>query len=236
MRKLTTIATILLFATTSLLLGGCMTTKQARSMEPQGVLFNPAMLTAGESGQSLYRYQNPNINLKDYRTVMIVPVKFYKPENASAEELADLQKLANNFNQLLFNELSKDYSIVLAPEPGVLKIETAITEAGKSRPGMDFISTVLPIGLGVSILKDFATGKPTSVGEMNVELKVTDATTGEMVAAAADSRVGGKSLMKGNMFSSWNDANNAMEYWAKKLRYALCTNRGDSGCEKPGNY
>jgi hypothetical protein len=224
----------LLFAVMSLMLGGCMTTKEARSVEPKGVLFDPAILSKGEGDQVLQRYLNPRANLKEYRKVMIAPVKFFKPAQASPEELTDLQNLANNFNQYLFAELSKDYNVVLAPEAGTLRIETAITQADKSNPTMDFISTVLPIGLAVSIVKDSVTGKPLNVGEISGEVKITDATTGELMAAAADSRVGGKSF-KG-MFSSWSDANHAMEYWATKLRYMLCTNRKDTGCVAPSNY
>jgi hypothetical protein len=234
MKRKLNVGRCLLFAAMSLMLGGCMTTKEARTVEAKGVLFDPAILSKGTGDQALLRYQNPKTNFKEYSKVMIVPVKFSKPEKATPEELADLQKLAHNFNQYLFQELSKDYNVVLSPEPGTLKIETAITEADKSNPTMDFISTVLPIGLGISIIKDFATGKPLNVGEISGEMKITDATTGELIGAAVDRRVGGKSF-KG-MFSSWGDANNAMENWATKLRYVLCTNRQDTGCVAPSNY
>jgi len=120
---------------------------------------------------------------------------------------------------------------VPSPEAGALKVETAIYEADKSSPTMDFISTVMPIGLAVSIVKSAATGKPLNVGEISGEMKITDATTGQLIGAAVDRRVGGKSFS--GMFTSWDDANQAMEYWAKKLRYALCTGRGNTACEKP---
>jgi len=224
----------LVFAAMSLTLGGCVTTKEARDVQARGILFDPAILQKGEGDQALYRYQNTKINLKEYPRVMIAPVKFFKPEKATPEELADLQKLANNFNYYLFQELSKDYNVVLSPVTATLKIETAISEADKSSPTMDFISTVMPIGLGISLIKDAATGKPLNVGEISGEMKITDATTGELIAAAVDRRVGGKSF-KG-MFTSWGDANKAMEYWAIKLRYMLCMNRQDTGCVEPSDY
>lgn len=231
MRKTTIIVKCMMFAALALLLGACSTSKEARSVETRGILFDPAILQKGEGDQALYRYQNAKISMNNYQKVMITPVKFAKPAKATAEELADLQKLANNFNQYLLNELSKDYSVVPSPGAGVLKVETAIYEADKSRPGMDFISTVMPIGLAVSIVKDVATGKPLNVGEISGEMKITDAGTGELIGAAVDRRVGGKSFS--GMFTSWDDANKAMEYWAKKLRYALCIDRGNPSCEKP---
>jgi len=229
-----TIGRCFIFGAMALMLGGCMTTKEARNVEAKGFLVDPAILQKGEGDQALLRYQNAKINLKEYPRILIAPVKIYKPANASAEELQDLQKLANNFNFYLFQELSKDYNIVLSPVTATLKIETAITEADKSNPTMDFISTVMPIGLGISIIKDVATGKPLNVGEISGEMKITDATTGELIAAAVDRRVGGKSF-KG-MFTSWGDANKAMEYWAIKLRYMLCMNRQDTGCVEPSDY
>lgn len=225
---------ILVFAAVSLAVAGCQTTKQARDVDNKGYLVNPDMLTKGEGDQALYRYQKPNANLQSYGKIMIEPVKFFKPAKATPEEVADIQKLASNFNQYLYQEVSKDYKVVTLPEPGVLKVETAILSADTSSPTMDFISTVLPIGLGVSLIKDFATGKPLNVGEISGEMKLTDAATGELLVAAADKRVGGKSFS--GMFTSWGDANSAMEYWAKKLRYGLCMERGGTSCEKPGNY
>lgn len=225
---------ILASAAVALALAGCMTTKQARDVESKGYLVNPDMLTKGEGDQALYVYRKPNVNMQSYRKVMIEPVKFFKPAKASPEEVADIQKLASNFNQYLYQELSKNYTIVTLPEAGVLKVETAILSADTSSPTMDFISTLLPIGLGVSLIKDFATGKPLNVGEISGEMKLTDAATGELFAAAADKRVGGKSFS--GMFTSWDDANHAMEYWAKKLGYFMCMERGGTSCEKPSNY
>jgi hypothetical protein len=211
-----------------------MTTKQARDVEPKGFLFSPDILTKGEGDQTLYRYRNPKLNMVNYANVLIAPVIFFRPENASPEELADLKKLAINFSQFLEQELAKDYRVVNAPQAGALKIETALIDVEKSMPAMDFISTVLPVGLGVSILKDFATGKPASVGDISGEMKISDSLTGELLVAVVDERVGGKSFS--NMFDSWGDANSAMEFWAKKLRYGLCVERGAKNCEKPGNY
>jgi hypothetical protein len=231
MKKQTTIGICLIFAALSTMLGGCSTTKQARDMELKSVMVDTTLLTEGKDDQALYRYQNPKTSLKSYTQVMIMPVKFFKPAEASPEELADLQKLVNNFNQYLYTELIKDYRITNDPGPNTLKIETVIMDASKSRPGMDFLSTLVPVGMAVSIVKNFATGKPTSVGEITGELKMTDAMTGELVGAAMDRRVGGKSLS--GVFTSWNDADKAMEFWAKKVRYFLCTERGGKNCEKP---
>ncbi len=35
------------------------------------------------------------------------------------------------------------------------------------------------------------------------------------------------------IIDTWSDANAAMEYWAKRLSYVLCTERGGKECVKP---
>ncbi|MHC4165539.1 MAG: DUF3313 domain-containing protein [Planctomycetota bacterium] len=213
------------------LLGGCAGTKQARSVEPKSSFIDYSMLEKGKDDEALLHYQNPSANLNRYSKVMLDPVLIYKPQNASQKEMADLQKLATNFYVYLGRELRKDYKIVDAPEPGTISVQAAITGAEGSRPVSDLMSSVVPIGAGVSVAKDFATGKPMGVGEMSMEMKVTDAMTGELLAAAADRRAGGKNP-KG-ILDTWNDANLAMDYWAKRLRYFLCLGHVGIQCTKP---
>jgi hypothetical protein len=120
---------------------------------------------------------------------------------------------------------------VQLPETGTLKIEAAITGADKSGRTMDLISSVIPVGMIVSVGKDFATGKPTGVGEISAEMRLTDAVTGQVLGEAVDRRVGGKD--PAGMFNAWNDADQAMQYWAKRVAYVLCKERGEDGCVKP---
>jgi hypothetical protein len=62
-------------------------------------------------------------------------------------------------------------------------------------------------------------------------MKITDASTGELLGAALDRRVGGKELSK--LWSDWHNADDALQYWAKRLRFALCEMRGAANCVKP---
>ncbi|MDA8164242.1 MAG: DUF3313 domain-containing protein [Desulfobacteraceae bacterium] len=211
--------------------GGCAETKQAKNVQPSGFLGDYSLLRPGKGDEALLRYRNPAADIKKYRKIMIVPVRIFQPKGASEAQKADLQKLAGNFNVYLTRELEKDYQIVQTPGPDTMKIESAITGAEKSGRGMDLVSSALPIGMVLSAGKDFATGKPTGVGEISMEMRVTDAATGELLGEAVDRRVGGKN--PSGMFDAWNDANQAMQYWAKQLAYVLCRERGSGGCVKP---
>jgi hypothetical protein len=83
----------------------------------------------------------------------------------------------------------------------------------------------------LSAIKYGATGKQAAVGEITVEMKITDAATGELLGAALDRRVGGKQLTK--LWSDWNNADDALKYWAKRLGFVLCGMRGDTNCVAP---
>ena len=69
------------------------------------------------------------------------------------------------------------------------------------------------------------------VGEITSEMKITDASTGELLGASLDRRVGGKDISK--LWSSWNNADEGLKYWATRLGYALCTMRGATNCIAP---
>jgi len=69
------------------------------------------------------------------------------------------------------------------------------------------------------------------VGEITAEFKISDAVTGELLWAAIDRRVGGKDV--GGMCESWHNADAALKYWAKRMRYVLCEESGGKSCVKP---
>jgi hypothetical protein len=83
-----------------------------------------------------------------------------------------------------------------------------------------------------SLLKDLGTGKPLFVGEASIEGKISDAATGEILAASADRRVG-KRHLDSHSFDSWDDVHKTLAFWAEQLRYRLCQQRGGADCTKP---
>jgi Protein of unknown function (DUF3313) len=127
--------------------------------------------------------------------------------------------------------LKKDYQVVTSPEPGTLRIQWAIIDADTSKPVRNTLATIMPIGIGLSVVKLAAAGKQSGVGEITTQMKITDANTGELLGAALDRRVGGHNIT--TLWSRWNDANKALEYWAQRTAFALCGARGGATCVKP---
>jgi len=217
------------------LLGGCGASYQARSMEikeGQTLFVNPAILEKGTGDQALYRYANPKADIKQYTKVIIEPVIISKSAELDEKDLENYQKLANNAFVYLNQELSKDYQVVTSPDPQTLRVQMGITDADTSKPVRNFLSSVMPIGIGLSAVKYAATGKQSGVGEISGEFKLTDASTGELLAAAVDRRVGGKAMS--GIWDTWYNADEALKYWAQRTRFALCEARGGANCVKPG--
>ena len=219
---------------TAATLGGCAGSYQARSVDlKQATLVNPDLLKKGEGDQLLYRYVNPKADVKQYTSMLIEPVLVTKDGELDKDDLLAYQTLANNAYVYLNKELGKDFKLVTVPEPGVMRIQMAITDADSSKPVRNTLSTFVPIGMGLSLIKYTAVGKQSGVGEITVEMRITDATTGELLGAALDRRVGGKDIT--TLWSSWANADAALEYWAQRLRFVLCDMRGGgTTCVKPG--
>jgi len=232
MRNFKKAAALTMVVSAALLLGGCAGSYQARSVDlGESPLVNPKILVEGKGDQALYRYQKPNLDIKKYGKVIIDPVMIYKDGELDKDELANYQTLANNAFVYLSNELEKDYKIVKTPEPGTMRIQWAIVDADSSKSVRNTLSTFMPIGLGVSVVRLAATGKQTAVGEITTQIKFTDATSGELLGAALDRRVGGKTVTK--LWSDWYNADEALKYWAKKINFTMCETRNGDKCIKP---
>lgn len=232
MKWMKTTGLLALFVAGALQMGGCAGSYQARSVDlKESPLVNPEILVKGSGNQALYRYVNPKAEVKGYDKVMIDPVIIYKDGELDKDQLENLQALANNAFVYLTKELEQDYTVVKSPEPGAMRIQWAIIDADSSKPARNTISTLSPIGIGLNIVKMSVTGKQMGVGEITLQMKVSDASTGDLLGAALDRRVGGKTITK--LWSSWYNADEALKYWAKKMRFALCDTRGGTNCVMP---
>ena len=233
MGKMKTAAMLVIAVAAALQLAGCgVGSYQAKGIDRQeSPLISPDLLVQGTDDQALYRYVNPKGDIKQYTMVLIDPVLVYKDGELNKDERENYQKLANNAFVYVRKELGKDYRIVYTPGPGTLRIQMAIVDADSSKPVRNTLSTIVPVGIALSIVKYTATGKQAGVGEITVEMKITDASTGELLGAALDRRVGGKKLSK--LWSSWHNADDALQYWAKRVSFVLCDMRGGANCVKP---
>jgi hypothetical protein len=217
-------------------LTACVTSRQARDVKPGGFLGDSAALlrkgTAGEDPLLIHRKDGTKWNA--YDKVLLDPVTIWseKPSTLPAAEQADYQKLVDSFHVTLRDKLAKSYSIVDAPAPGALRIQTAIINGRQANNTLKVAKVIAPYAGFADVLWTFVTGKPAFTGEVTLEYMIKDAASGELLAAGADRRVGGNQLGK-QTFTTWGDVQNILTYWSDLAVYRLCVDRYDTNCQKP---
>ncbi len=209
----------IILITLMVLLTGCAQTKQTRKVETSGFLGDYSMLQKGKAGEALLLYLNPNADWASYDKLLFESVNIWHGEDSKMDDIpkSDLQLLANYLHTAIVSKLRTDYEIVNEPGPDVLRLRMAITEAEKSKDVLDVFLTIEQQDLHLSGDKVMTVDASSVVGRVGIEGEITDARNGEMLAAAVDNRSGSKSDLK----ASWNDVEQAFQYWAERLNLRL---------------
>ena len=173
----------------------------------------------GGDQKAMLRYVNPSANWSSYNKIMIAPVTYWAADDSKVSG-ADQQALCNYTYTVLVKDLGKNFVIVDQPGPGVIKVSAALTDATSATPGLRSISVIVPQARALSVIKMAATGTYLFVGSAQGALKVNDSTSGQLLAAAVDKRVGGASITNVTVFQ-WGDAENAIDYWGKLIDQRL---------------
>ena len=203
--------------------------------EPSGFLSDYSKLrpAKGEEEATLVYWTEDKATFRTYKKVLLEPVQVWRAEKSDAKDLdkEDAEYLSQYLWSHLDEELRKDYIMTGQAGPGVIRLQVALTEAGKGVPVLDNVTALHPGSRLASKVKQMASGTESFVGKASVEIKATDSQTGELLAAMIDRRGGGKYFWKS--FHRWTDVEEAYSYWAKKTRWRACMTRGDADCELP---
>jgi hypothetical protein len=207
---------LLVILLTGVVLFGC---AAAPKVEQTGFLKDYPQFQPGPSDGVDKVYTKAGTDLKKYRKVMLDEVQFFLKKDAAQQGLqaSELKELADTFHRAVFEALGTAYPLVTAPGPDVLRIRTAITDIETSDPAVAGITTVLPVGLAISVGKKAAGGSYSGVGGASMEVEFLDSMANERLAAAIDTFNGSK--MSG--FTKLGATKEAFEFWAKRLRVTL---------------
>jgi hypothetical protein len=125
-----------------------------------------------------------------------------------------MKNLADHCNLEVVNALKGAYPIVAEPGPGVLRVRFAITDLKQSDPVLSAVTSVVPVGLGVSLVKKGASGSFVGSGATSAEFMALDSLTNEVVAVAQDERSAGFT----ERFSKWGSAEDAFKFWGERIK------------------
>ncbi|MDJ0787432.1 MAG: DUF3313 domain-containing protein [Myxococcota bacterium] len=210
----------------------CGATRQPRGTpEPKGFLADYTVLEENPEEGSKLRFIRADVDWSGYDKLMLDPVQFWRSSDVEAGLTGEqAQGLVNYFHATFHKEFAKYFEIVDSPQAGTLRISAAFTRLGERNVTLDTVSTYVPQLRLLGELTGAFTGRPPFVGDATFEAKVTDAQSGLLVAAALDTRVGGKTIKS---FDDWADVKAAIDFWARNSAHRVCKLREEATCPKP---
>jgi hypothetical protein len=176
-------------------------------------------LTPGTEDQLGLRYVRPGVDWRKYKAVLIEPVTFWGDEEGGASAEVR-QELVNQFETVLKQEFGKQFQVVNRPGPGVMTLSVGMTKAESATPVLRSISMIVPQARALSTGAYLISGQFPFVGTAQVEGKVEDSVSGQVLAAIVDKRLGGGSPTAGFQWQ-WGDVENAMQHWSETVANRL---------------
>ncbi|MCB2170545.1 MAG: DUF3313 domain-containing protein [Deltaproteobacteria bacterium] len=176
-------------------------------------------MTPGPKDGAKLRWIKPDVDWSRYNYVMLDSVVFFFDDDSEYKGINadELKSLADAFNKQLVDTLKDKYPIVTEPGIDVLRLRFAITDLKQSHPVLSGITTVVPVGLGISILKKGATGSWAGSGATSAEMMALDSMTNDVIAVAQDEKTAGFT----ERFSKWGSADEAFKFWAERVKLFL---------------
>lgn len=203
------------------LLGACKSTPEQTQT---GFLGDYSQLKPAPDREGVMLYIDQGFDFRPYTKLMFDPVQVLvtpKPDEPPVPPEV-IQRIGQQFQQSLVQNLTPAYQIVDQPGPGVLRVRAAITglEPAKPPPGViDF----LPLKAAFNVTREAVTTGP-RVAELEAELEVLSPDN-KRVAAATVSRRGDQKLPQGGEIT-WDSLPPITDYWAKSFRSRLDQLRG----------
>jgi hypothetical protein len=183
-----------------------------------------ALLQPGQQGQAAMVYINPGAQWSQYNGIMLEPVEFWDDPGTKVSP-ADQHTLTAYFYNELKEDLQKNFTIVDQGGTGVLNLQVALINADSATPGLRSVTVVIPQLRVINAAQSLVTGSYAFVGSAEAEMKVTDSSTGQLLAGAIDKRAGGIAMSSAAQWQ-WGDAENAMNYWSDRINTRLLELQG----------
>jgi len=190
----------------------------AADIQYSGFFGNPSvydLLKPGPEGGAKLRWMKDGVDPKKYDKFMVDSVIFYLSDKSDYKGIdpQEMKELADEFNKAIMAAFKDKYPIVAEPGPTVGRIRIAITNIKQSRPGVSAVTSVIPVGIGVSLVKKGATGGWSGSGETGVEMMALDSMTNDILVLAVDNR---KAEFE-QRFSKWGSATDAFKFWSEMI-------------------
>ncbi|HBA55673.1 DUF3313 domain-containing protein [Syntrophorhabdus aromaticivorans] len=173
-------------------------------------------LEPGPKDGAKMRWVKPGVDFTKYSKLMVDSVIFYFADDSEDKGInaEEMKELTDAFNQEIVNALKDKYPIVAERGPDVARLRIAITGVKKSKPGVSVVTSVIPVGIGISLIKKGVGGSYSGSGGTRAEFMALDSMTNDAIVAAVDERTAGYT----ERFTSLGAAKDAFKFWAERIR------------------
>ncbi len=187
---------------------GCAAQKQSYS----GFLKDYPPFEKGQKGID-QRYLKPGVDFSRYNKIMMDEVIFFFRQDADYKGIHpdEINELSREFH-IAFVEVLGD-RLTDEPGPDVVRMRLAVTDLETSSPVSGTMTTVIPVGLAVNLVKKGTTGEYIGVGSASMEAEFLDSVSNERVAVVIDNAPGGKFDL-----GKLSAAKSAFTFWAERLK------------------
>ncbi|RPJ33513.1 MAG: DUF3313 domain-containing protein [Deltaproteobacteria bacterium] len=157
----------------------------------------------------------PAVDFTKYKKVMVDYVVFAFAEDSEYKgiDADEMKKIADKASLALVTAIQKEFPVVSEPGPDVIRIRSAIVDMKQSRPVLSGVSSVMPVGLAISVVKRGTTDSWTGSGATTAELMAIDSMSNEVLAAGQDQRAAGFT----ERFTTWGSVEDAFKFWGERL-------------------
>ena len=173
-------------------------------------------LEPGPEGGANMRWLKPGVDFHKYKKIMVDYVVFALADDSESKviDAEEMKNLADACTKAVIDALKDKYPIVAEPGPDVARFRFAIIDLKQSRPGVSAVTSVIPVGLGISLIKKGSTDSWSGSGATTSQLMVLDSSTNEVIAIGQGEYHAGFT----ERFSKWGSAEAAFKFWGQRLR------------------
>jgi hypothetical protein len=179
-----------------------------------GFLDDYSLLRRGEQGDVAFIYRDPKVDWTSYDKVLFEPVTLWRSGRKSLEAVpeGDLLRLIADLQGAVRRRLGDGFELVDQPQPGVMRIRLAITEARASDPVLDVLRAR---GGGEVTAGDGPLDPETRrfIERAAIEGEIRDAGSDRLLAAGVDRR----RREGAPPIETWADVDRALDYWAERV-------------------
>ena len=157
----------------------------------------------------------PGVDFTKYKKVMVDYVVFAFADDSEYKgiDANEMKQIADKASLALVTAIQKEFPLVSEPGPDVIRIRSAIVDMKQSRPVLSGVSSVMPVGLAISVVKRGTTDSWTGSGATTAELMAIDSMSNEVLAAGQDQRAAGFT----ERFTAWGSVEDAFKFWGERL-------------------